>query len=173
MFNGLKISFLFSWTWPGTWSCPPRRSWPWLWGGRPGPRWSQWSCRGRGSWGDNALFRTQTWIGRRKIIRVRVAGQRRGISGTWGGAIYSSHYKQDMVACRIWWIYRKNYLTPSESSWRQTPKRLSYVFFTWWGMVFLYPKIRGIPVYVDSCLLPCRECDRGGTRVFGQWSRHW
>ena len=117
--------------------------------------------------------RTKTWMGRRKIIRVRVAGQRRGISGTWGGAIYSSHYKQDMVACRIWWIYRKNYLTPSESSWRQTPNRLSYGFFTWWGMVFLYPKIRGIPVYVDYCLLPCRECDRGGTRVFGQWSRHW
>ena len=40
-------------------------------------------------------------------------------------------------------------------------------------MVFLYPKIRGIPVYVDHWLLPCRECDHGGTRVFGQWSRHW
>ena len=34
-------------------------------------------------------LRTKTWMGRRKIIRVRVAGQRRGISGTWGGAIYS------------------------------------------------------------------------------------
>ena len=33
--------------------------------------------------------RTKTWMGRRKIIIVRVAGQRRGISGTWGGAIYS------------------------------------------------------------------------------------
>ena len=34
-------------------------------------------------------LRTKTWMGRRKIIRVRVAGQRRGISGTWGGAVYS------------------------------------------------------------------------------------
>ena len=27
--------------------------------------------------------RTKTWMGRRKIVRVSVAGQRRGISGTW------------------------------------------------------------------------------------------
>ena len=40
-------------------------------------------------------------------------------------------------------------------------------------MVFLFPKIRGVPVYVDYWLLPRRECDRWGTRVFGQWSRHW
>ena len=28
-------------------------------------------------------LRTKTWMGRGKIVRVRVAGQRRGISGTW------------------------------------------------------------------------------------------
>ena len=28
-------------------------------------------------------LRTKTWMGRRKIVRVRVAGQRRGISSTW------------------------------------------------------------------------------------------
>ena len=121
MFNVLKISFLFSWTWPGTWSCPPRLSWPWPWGGRPGPRWSQWSCKGRGTWGEMRCFRLRTkkLMMRRKIIRVRVAVQRRGISGTW----------QDMVACMIWWISRKNYLTPSESSWRQTPNRFRLRFF--------------------------------------------
>ena len=27
--------------------------------------------------------RTKTWMGRRNIVRVSVAGQRRGISGTW------------------------------------------------------------------------------------------
>ena len=27
--------------------------------------------------------RTKTWMGRRKIVRVSVAGQRRGISGIW------------------------------------------------------------------------------------------
>ena len=40
-------------------------------------------------------------------------------------------------------------------------------------MVFLFPKIRGVPVYVAYSLLPRRECDRWGTREFGQWSRHW
>ena len=44
MFDGLMISSLFSWTWPGTWSCPPWRSWLWPWWGRPGPRRSQWYC---------------------------------------------------------------------------------------------------------------------------------
>ena len=47
------------------------------------------------------------------------------------------------------------------------------IVFLWWGMVLLYPKIRVIPVYVEHWLLLCRECDRWGTRVFGQWSRHW
>ena len=56
MFNGLKISFIFSWTWPGTCSCHPRRSWLWPWSGRPGPRRSQWYCKGRGSWGDNTIW---------------------------------------------------------------------------------------------------------------------
>ena len=46
-------------------------------------------------------LRTKKLMMRRKIIRVRVAGQRRGISGTWLGAIYSqgtvAHYKQDMI----------------------------------------------------------------------------
>ena len=44
---------------------------------------------GRGQMMHCFSFLTKTWMGRRKIIRVRVAGQRRGISGTWGGAIYS------------------------------------------------------------------------------------
>ena len=39
-------------------------------------------------------------------------------------------------------------------------------------MIFLYPEIRVIPVYVEHWLSLCRECDRWVTRVFWQWSRH-
>ena len=61
----------------------------------------------------------------------------------------------------IWWSSRKNYLTPNENSWCQTPNRLSCRFFT------CYPC-----VCWELILSLCHECDRGVTRVFGRWSRH-
>ena len=39
--------------------------------------------KGRGEIIRCFSLRTKTWMGRRKIVRVRVSGQRRGISGTW------------------------------------------------------------------------------------------
>ena len=78
---------------------------------------------------------------RRKIVQVRVAGQRRGISGIWWGAIQSGG--SSTLLNRIWLymilyavyaifcIYRSsrgNYLSPSEGSWRQMPNRLNAIY---------------------------------------------
>ena len=111
---------------------------------------------------------------------VRVVGQRRGISGTWWSAVQSgdsgtlyivnkiglSYILLYTILC-IWWSSWKNYHTPSESQIDQVR-----VFFTFWGMVFMYPEIRVIPMHVEHWLSLCLECNCWMARVFRRWSRH-
>ena len=168
MFNGLKISFLFLWTMTRDFIITITALVTWPWWGRPGPRRNQWYCKARGSQGGGAgKFSGWGWQYRGEeylVPREALYSQ---------GAV--ANHKQDMVVYTIlciWWSSRKNYLTPSESSWRQTPNRLVMTFLCeegWHSCIrisVLSPCMLSINYYcVNSVTVEWPECSDDGQDI--------